>query len=51
MPMKSQKQRSFLWSQHPDIAKKFETETPDGKKLPEYVSKARKSVIDKRMRG
>lgn len=38
MPMVSQKQRSYLWSQHPEIAKEFESKTPKGKKLPIYKS-------------
>jgi len=35
--MKSQAQRGYLWSKHPEVAKKFEKETPKGKKLPEKV--------------
>lgn len=38
MPFKSQKQRSFMYSQHPEIAKRWEKETPK-KKLPEKVGK------------
>jgi len=34
MPFKSEKQRKFLYSQKPDVAKKFEMHTPKGKKLP-----------------
>lgn len=37
MPMRSQAQRRYLWSQHPDVAREFEAETPKGKKLPERV--------------
>jgi hypothetical protein len=37
MPMRSQAQRRYLWSQRPDVARRFERETPRGKKLPEYV--------------
>lgn len=33
-PMKSQAQRRYLHAKHPKIAKKFEKETPKGKKLP-----------------
>jgi len=39
MPIKSKAQRKYLWAVHPDIAKKFEKETPKGKKLPEKVKK------------
>lgn len=34
MPFVSQAQRAYLYSQHPDIAKRWEKETPKGKKLP-----------------
>lgn len=37
MPMKSQKQRSFLWAKKPKIAQEFEDKTPKGKKLPKYA--------------
>lgn len=46
MPMQSQKQRAFLWARHPKIARKFESETPKGRKLPEYKS-ALKRKLDK----
>lgn len=39
MPFKSQAQRRFMYSQHPEMAKKWEKHTPKGKKLPEKVSK------------
>lgn len=38
MPFKSQAQRRFMYSQHPEIAKEFESKTPKGSKLPEHVS-------------
>ncbi len=41
MPMKSQAQRKYLWATNPKAAKKFEDETPKGKKLPKKV-KAKK---------
>jgi hypothetical protein len=44
MPMDSMKQRAYLWANHPDIAREFEAATPESKKLPEYVSKARKAA-------
>jgi hypothetical protein len=39
MPMKSQKQRAFLWANKPEIAQEFEDKTPKGKKLPKKVKK------------
>jgi hypothetical protein len=48
MPFKSSKQRAFLYSQHPEIAKRWEKETPKGKKLPKYVSHSKaKEIISK----
>ena len=35
MPMRSEAQRRFLWAKHPGVAKRFEAETPDEKKLPD----------------
>lgn len=37
MPFQSQAQRSFMYAKHPEIAKRWEKETPPGK-LPEHVS-------------
>lgn len=37
MPFKSQAQRAYLYAKHPEIAKRWEKETPEGK-LPEHVS-------------
>ncbi len=42
MPFKSQAQRRKLWATDPDLAKKFEKETPKGKKLPEKIKKPKK---------
>ncbi len=42
MPLKSQAQRKFLWANHPDIARKFERETPKGKKLPKHAKKKKR---------
>ena len=39
MPFKSQAQRSFMYTQHPKMAKEFEKHTPKNKKLPQHVSK------------
>lgn len=38
-PFKSQAQRRYLYSQHPELAKEFESKTPKGKKLPERAGK------------
>lgn len=35
--MRSKAQRKFLHAQHPEIAKRFEAETPKGAKLPERM--------------
>lgn len=37
MPFKSQQQRKYMYSQHPQIANRWEKETPKGKKLPKKV--------------
>jgi hypothetical protein len=37
--MKSTSQRKYLWANNPKVAKKFEAETPQGKKLPKHVKK------------
>lgn len=39
MPFKSQAQRAFMYSQHPDIAKKWRAESGPQKNLPEKVKK------------
>lgn len=39
MPFKSQAQRRFMYSQHPQLAKRFEKETPKNKKLPQKIGK------------
>jgi hypothetical protein len=37
MPFESEAQRRYLYAKHPDVAKKYEAETPPGTKLPERV--------------
>lgn len=37
MPFKSETQRRYLYMKEPEIAKKYEKETPPGKRLPEKV--------------
>jgi hypothetical protein len=39
MPFKSKKQRAFLYSQKPEIAKEFQAHTPKRAKLPLRVKK------------
>jgi hypothetical protein len=34
MPLKSQKQRKYLWVNDPEVAAEMEKKTPKGKKLP-----------------
>ena len=51
MPFKSDSQRRYLYSQHPDIAKRFASETPKGKKLTEKVSKNKRKDKYKGMKG
>lgn len=38
MPMKSKKQRAYLWANDPALAEKFEKHTPANAKLPERVT-------------
>lgn len=42
MPFKSEAQRRYLWSQEPEVAKRFAKETPKGTKLPMHVGDAQK---------
>ena len=39
MPMKSEKQRKYLWATNPKVAKEFESKTHKGAKLPKKVKK------------
>lgn len=39
MPYKSQKQRAYMYANHPKLAKEFEGKTTKGKKLPKKVKK------------
>lgn len=43
MPLKSNAQRKWLWKNRPDLAEKWEKETPKDKKLPERVAQNSKS--------
>ena len=39
MPFKSQKQRAWMYAKHPTMAKRWEAETPKGRKLPKRAKK------------
>lgn len=41
MPFQSEAQRRYMHANHPEIAKRFEAETPKGKKLPEHKGRAK----------
>jgi len=47
MPFKSEKQRRFLWAEHPEIAKRWAHEYPTKKKLPMYANKAKDDTTEK----
>lgn len=38
MPFKSEKQRKWMWANHPEMAKKWDKHTPKNKKLPKKKS-------------
>jgi len=38
MPFQSQAQRAFMYARHPQIARRWESLTPKGQKLPYHVS-------------
>ena len=42
MPMRSAAQREWMWAHDPAMARRFESVTPKGTKLPEHVAKKRK---------
>lgn len=44
MPMRSQRQRRYLWATDPELARKYEDKTPKGKKLPEKAKPKTKSA-------
>lgn len=39
MPFKSESQKGWMYATHPEMAKKWQEETPKGKKLPAKVKK------------
>lgn len=38
MPFVSQSQRAYMYANHPQMAKEWESHTPKGEKLPEHAS-------------
>jgi len=48
MPFKSVKQRKYLFSQKPEVAKEFESKTKKGVSLPEKVKKKKKRTVRKK---
>lgn len=49
MPFQSQAQRGWMYSNEPEMAKRWEKETPKGKKLP--AKKSKKSQSDSALAG
>ena len=41
MPLKSKAQRRWMHATHPEMAKRWEAETPKGKPLPKKAKKAK----------
>lgn len=41
MPFKSEAQRKMMYAKHPQMAKRWEKETPKGKALPKKVKRAK----------
>ena len=42
MPFVSEHQRKWMYLHHPEMAKRWEQDTPKGKRLPELVKKPKK---------
>lgn len=42
MPMQSTAQRAYLHANLPEVARRFEKETPKGKRLPKHKKRTRK---------
>lgn len=47
MPFKSEAQRRYLWSQEPEVAKRFAKETPKNAKLPMHVADKQRDAFQK----
>lgn len=48
MPFQSEAQRRFLWSKHPEIAKRWSKEYGSGKGLPMHKRKSKRKGMPKR---
>jgi hypothetical protein len=46
MPLESEAQRRYLWANDPEVARKFEAETPKGAKLPARKKKTEHAMTD-----
>lgn len=44
MPFKSKQQRKYMYARHPEMAKRWEEETPTGKRLPQKLGRKRKTT-------
>lgn len=42
MPFASKKQRSYLYANHPEVAREFQSKTPKGARLPARVRQKQK---------
>lgn len=42
MPFKSEAQRRWMYKNNPEMAKRWEGETPKGKRLPKHVKKSKR---------
>lgn len=51
MPMQSQAQRGWMWANKPEMAKRWEAETPDGIKLPARKRPRRRVRTEKDLHG
>jgi hypothetical protein len=51
MPFVSQKQRAWMYSQKPEMAKEWESATPKGKKLPKYAKGSKAAGIHQGLKG
>ena len=50
MPFKSEAQRGYFHANMPDLAKKWDKETPKGAKLPYHI-KDKKDAIGRKLKG
>ena len=48
MPFRSRAQRGWMWANHPEMAKRWEAETPDQKGLPAKLHPEKRVRVVKR---